>query len=256
MVRIGIVGIGFMGYTHFEGARGSQRSQGHRDRHPRHEKARRRLDHDPGQLWPARRPGRLVEGQRYADYRELLADPEIDLVDICLPTDLHETAVLESIAAGKPTFVEKPIAVDLKAADRMVKAAKKARRPADGRPCAPVLSRISLRAANASAGGKYGRLLAAHFRRVIAPPKWSRHIEELSQAGGLGHRPAHSRQPLHPRVLRPAAKGLLARDRFRRLREPCAHSIRLSRCATGRQLRERRHRRRRACSSSMASSCI
>ena len=37
-----------------------------------------------------------------------------------------KSAVLESLAAGKATLVEKPIAVDLKAADRMVAAAKKA----------------------------------------------------------------------------------------------------------------------------------
>ena len=68
----------------------------------------------------------LSKVKRYSDYRDLLADPEIDLVDICLPTDLHEPVALEAIAAGKPTMVEKPIAVDLKAADRMVRAAKKA----------------------------------------------------------------------------------------------------------------------------------
>ena len=43
----------------------------------------------------------------YEDYHDLLNDPNVDLVDICLPTDQHEKVVLESIAAGKATLVEK-----------------------------------------------------------------------------------------------------------------------------------------------------
>ena len=68
----------------------------------------------------------LSKIKKYADYHELLADPDIDLVDICLPCDQHEKVVLESLKAGKHTIVEKAIALDIKAADRMVSAAKKA----------------------------------------------------------------------------------------------------------------------------------
>jgi predicted dehydrogenase len=44
-----------------------------------------------------------------SDYREVLADPEIDLVMICAPAPLHGRLVLESMKAGKHTFVEKPL---------------------------------------------------------------------------------------------------------------------------------------------------
>ena len=43
------------------------------------------------------------------DYRELLADPEIDAVLICSSTDTHAPISLEALAAGKHVFCEKPI---------------------------------------------------------------------------------------------------------------------------------------------------
>ena len=43
------------------------------------------------------------------DYHEILADPKIDLVMICTRHNLHGRIVLESLKAGKHTFVEKPL---------------------------------------------------------------------------------------------------------------------------------------------------
>ena len=66
---------------------------------------------------------------RGSDYREILNDPDIDLVDICLPTDRHHEVVIESLRAGKPTLVEKPIAVDLDQASEMVRVANECQVP-------------------------------------------------------------------------------------------------------------------------------
>jgi predicted dehydrogenase len=44
-----------------------------------------------------------------ADYRELLADPEVDVVSICSPNFLHREIALAAIAAGKPFWIEKPM---------------------------------------------------------------------------------------------------------------------------------------------------
>ncbi|NLA90458.1 MAG: Gfo/Idh/MocA family oxidoreductase [Synergistaceae bacterium] len=44
----------------------------------------------------------------YSDYKELLKDPDIDVVDICTPPQLHSTMVEESIMAGKHVICEKP----------------------------------------------------------------------------------------------------------------------------------------------------
>jgi predicted dehydrogenase len=52
-----------------------------------------------------------------------------DVVDLCLPTDLHEAYALRAIEAGKPVFVEKPIAPTLEGAMRIVEAAEAASVP-------------------------------------------------------------------------------------------------------------------------------
>ena len=43
------------------------------------------------------------------DWRELIADPEVDIVDICAPSNLHREIALAAIAAGKHLYCEKPV---------------------------------------------------------------------------------------------------------------------------------------------------
>ena len=45
------------------------------------------------------------------DYREVLSNPDVDLVMICTRHDMHGRMVLESLQGGKNTFVEKPLCV-------------------------------------------------------------------------------------------------------------------------------------------------
>ena len=47
----------------------------------------------------------------YGDYRELLADPDVDVVSICSPNFLHEEIALAAVEAGKPFWIEKPMGV-------------------------------------------------------------------------------------------------------------------------------------------------
>ena len=185
MLRIGIVGIGFMGYTHFEGARGLKGAKVTAIATRDEKKLAGDWTSIQGNFGP--RGGRVDTSKlkRYRDYRDLLADPEIDLVDVCLPTDLHEQVVLDSLAAGKATLVEKPIAIDLKAADRMVAAARKAGQPLMVAQVLPFMPEFQF-AARCIRSGEYGKLLAAHFRRVITPPKWSREMSDFRKLGGWG----------------------------------------------------------------------
>lgn len=48
----------------------------------------------------------------YLDYKQILADPQIDAVMICSSTDTHAPISMEAIAAGKHTFCEKPVDQD------------------------------------------------------------------------------------------------------------------------------------------------
>lgn len=60
------------------------------------------------------------------DWRELVADPDVDVVDITTPNHLHEEMALAAIAAGKHVYCEKPLAPTVAAARRMTEAAEAA----------------------------------------------------------------------------------------------------------------------------------
>lgn len=62
----------------------------------------------------------------FRDYRDLLADPAIDAVEILTPQPLHEEMVVAAAAAGKHIMVQKPMTIDLDSADRMLAAVKRA----------------------------------------------------------------------------------------------------------------------------------
>ena len=62
----------------------------------------------------------------YTDYNELLKDPEIEVVSVCVPTTFHHAVVMEAIKNKKHVLVEKPIAFTLKEAEEMIAAAKEA----------------------------------------------------------------------------------------------------------------------------------
>jgi len=60
----------------------------------------------------------------YTDYRQLLEQEDVEMVDICVPTYLHAQAAIAAIKAGKHVLCEKPIAHTLEAADAMIEAAQ------------------------------------------------------------------------------------------------------------------------------------
>ena len=185
MIRIGIIGVGFMGMTHFEGAKKVKGAKvaAIATRDPR--KRAGDWSDIQGNFGPRGGQIDLSKIKAYADYHDLLKDPQIDLVDICLPTDQHEKVVLEALAAGKAVLVEKSIALDVKAADRMVLAAQKAGQLLMVAHVLPFFPEFKF-AADCIQGGKYGKLLAAHFRRVISKPDWSADMADLSKTGGPG----------------------------------------------------------------------
>ena len=53
---------------------------------------------------------------------EIIADPEIDAIAICSPTDTHASLIVAAAAAGKHIFCEKPISLSLSEIDRALAA--------------------------------------------------------------------------------------------------------------------------------------
>jgi predicted dehydrogenase len=46
----------------------------------------------------------------YRDFRELIADPDLDVIDICTPPMLHASMIVDAMQAGKHVICEKPFA--------------------------------------------------------------------------------------------------------------------------------------------------
>lgn len=65
-----------------------------------------------------------IEIPVYDSLEKMLEKEALDLVDICLPTDLHLDACMQAIEAGKALFCEKPLALNGEDADRIVAAAE------------------------------------------------------------------------------------------------------------------------------------
>jgi len=64
----------------------------------------------------------------FSDYRELLARPDIEAVDIVLPTDLHFPVASDALRAGKHLLLEKPMALTVAHCDELIQLAAKANR--------------------------------------------------------------------------------------------------------------------------------
>jgi len=183
MVRIGIVGLGFMGRIHFLGAQ-----------HLKGAKVAAVCSRDRAKLagdWRNTRgnfgpePGQVdLSGVKtYESYEAMLADPDLDLIDICNPTHLHPEFAIAALEAGKHVLVEKAVALTAADADRMLAAARSAGKLLMVAHVLPFFPEFRF-ATEAVRGGQYGKLLAAHFTRVIARPDWSAEIADASKTGG------------------------------------------------------------------------
>ena len=77
---------------------------------------------DKAQALAARSPGTIA----IAGLEAVLADPAVDIVDICLPPHLHGPVALQAFAAGKHVICEKPLAGSVAEADGLAEAASAA----------------------------------------------------------------------------------------------------------------------------------
>ena len=75
--------------------------------------------------WLKYRADQLNVSHAYTDYRELLENPEIDAVSVCLPNKYHADASICALNAGKHVLCEKPMALNAGEAEAMLEASVK-----------------------------------------------------------------------------------------------------------------------------------
>lgn len=172
MVNVGMIGLGFMGATHLRAYPQVPNAKvlalcSHSGRH---------LDGDfsdvAGNLGDAEPLKLDMSGIRtFRDYDEMLADPGIQLIDICTPTHSHFDLVIKALNAGKHVLCEKPMARTSKEAEEMIAAARKAVRILMPGLCLRFLPSWSI-IREAILDQRFGKVLGARFRRVGEPPAW------------------------------------------------------------------------------------
>ncbi|MGA2665900.1 MAG: Gfo/Idh/MocA family oxidoreductase [Nitrososphaerales archaeon] len=65
--------------------------------------------------------------QRHStEWRDVVGDPEVELVDVCLPNDLHHDAAIAAAESGKHVFCEKPLGMNRREAKEMHEAVSRA----------------------------------------------------------------------------------------------------------------------------------
>src|SRR4051812_9063974 len=170
MTRIGIVGLGFMGRVHY-------------DTYTKLPEARvvavcdadpKRAAGDLSDTWgnvdkgaTRQLPMDRIKGT--TQIQELFANPDVEIIDVCLPTPAHVEVATAALATGKHVMCEKPLARTSADARKIADAASKARglfMPAMCMRFWPEWEWLK----QAVDEGRYGRVLSATFRRVGSTP--------------------------------------------------------------------------------------
>ena len=118
-LSIGLIGSGFMGKAHVFGFATAQKVFDLPMQIELHTVA------DINDEAAARAAHEFGFRNETSDWRTMLANPEIDVIDITAPNALHKEMALEAIAAGKHVYCEKPLAHEVAETRAMVEAAAK-----------------------------------------------------------------------------------------------------------------------------------
>ena len=113
MVKAGIAGMGFMGWIHYLAYQRCDNVQ--LTAFCTRDEAKLNGDWTSikGNFGPAGEVVDVSDLNTYSDLDELIGDPEIDLIDICLPPALHVDVAVAALNAGKHVLIEKPMALSL-----------------------------------------------------------------------------------------------------------------------------------------------
>lgn len=181
--RIGLVGIGFMGWIHSLAYRRSKSAKlvAFASQDPKKRSGDWRGIQ--GNFGP---PGEQIsiDGLEVFDSLESLVQcPEVDCVDICLPPHLHVPAAVLAMKHGKDVFIEKPVALTLEGCQEIRDVSKKTGRLAMVAHVLPYMGPFAF-ATELVRSGKYGAPIGGYFKRVISDPTWIPDFYDPDKVGG------------------------------------------------------------------------
>ena len=180
MLRIGIAGLGFMGRRHFDVYRTIPAEMAKVVA-----VADQALKNNSGDARSGGTMPDLSGIRQYSTIDELVRDPDIDFIDVTMPTPFHREATIAALSAGKHVACEKPMAQNYEDCKEMMQAAKAASRQlyvSHSLRFWPAYAR----AAELVMGGELGKTLTARFVRFAPMPSygWYQSATDLAKSGG------------------------------------------------------------------------
>ncbi len=124
-----------------------------------------------------------VGGLGISNFEQILGDPSVNLIDIALPPPLHPEFAIKALKAGKHVIVEKPIALNVSEADRMIAASRDSGRflmVAHVARFAPEYSAIK----SVLDSGRLGTPQQATTYRNSNTPQWAEWFRDPEISGG------------------------------------------------------------------------
>ncbi len=171
MIKVAIIGLGFMGKTHL----GVYLKLKDVEVVALAEAVRENTEFTSldvgGNIKAPSRSIDLSRTRKYTDYEKLLADGGFDIINICLPTFLHAEYTIKALKAGFNVFCEKPMAMSAEETDRMLAAVQASGKLFSVGQCLrfwPAYVEVK----RLIDSGSYGKVKYAEFARFSAPPAW------------------------------------------------------------------------------------
>ena len=157
MLRVGLIGCGFMGAMHANCYKNIEGVEVVAFADIRREKAETLAAGTPATI--------------YADGKDLIANAQVDIIDICLPTYLHAEYALLAMDKVKYLFVEKPVALTVEEGKAMIEKSKQT-------GCQVQVGQVIrfwdeyVELKKIVESGVYGKVVNANFRRISPRPTW------------------------------------------------------------------------------------
>jgi predicted dehydrogenase len=166
---VGVVGLGEVGQIHVDAVRASQAA---------HLAAVADVDASLVTRY-------ATDGTRgYGSLENLLSDPTVATISICLPHNLHFGAASSAIAAGKNVFVEKPLTISVEDGDTLVAMARSAG-VALGVSHNQIFYSAHLEAKRRLEAGQLGHPVFIRLRLATGPPYGGWRASAVDAGGGL-----------------------------------------------------------------------
>jgi len=171
MLKVGIVGFGFMGQTHYKCWKALEGAQVTAicDVNPNIEEDTKRA---VGNIGDTEQEIDFSSLQLFTDLDRMLKTAELDAVSITLPTYLHTDCTIKALKAGVNVFCEKPMALNVEDCERMIAETRRSGKILQIGHCVRFWPEYA-KAKQIIESGEYGKVIAATFQRLGAAPTWS-----------------------------------------------------------------------------------